>query len=79
MFSVQINTTQDITSKDQCSVILRYVTDVVHEKLVTLVDCEASTGQYFLDILKETLIRLNLDVSCCVGSTTDGAANMQGS
>lgn len=46
MFSVQIGTTQDITSKVQCSVILRYVTDVVHEKLVALVDCEASTGPY---------------------------------
>jgi len=31
MFSVQIDTTQDITSQDQCSVILRYVTDVVNE------------------------------------------------
>lgn len=70
LFSVQIDTTQDITSKDQCSVILMYVTDVVHEKLVALVDCEALTGQYFLDLLKET--------QCCVGSTTDGAANMQG-
>ncbi|KAL1269147.1 hypothetical protein QQF64_031436 [Cirrhinus molitorella] len=38
MFSVQIDTTQDITAKDQCSVILRYVTDVVHENLVALVD-----------------------------------------
>lgn len=79
MFSVQIGTTQDITSKVQCSVILRYVTDVVHEKLVALVNCEASTGQYFLDLLKDTLTRLNHDMSCCVGNTTDGAANMQGS
>ena len=79
MVSVQFDTTQDITTKDQCSVILRYVTDVVHEKLVALVDCEASTGQYFLDLLKDTLATLNLDVSCCVGSATDGAANMQGS
>lgn len=50
MFSVQIDTTQDITAKDQCSVILRYITDVIHEKLVALVDCEASTGQYFVNL-----------------------------
>ena len=75
MFPVQI----DITSKDQRSVILRYVTDVVHEKLVTFVDCEASMWQYFLDLVKDTLRRLNLDVLCCVGSTTYGAANMQSS
>ncbi len=28
MFSVQLDTTQDITEQDQCSVILRYVTNV---------------------------------------------------
>lgn len=79
MFSVQIGATQYITSKDQYSVILRYGTDVVYKKLVALGDCEASTGQYFLDLMEDTLTRRNLDVSCCAGSTTDGAANMQGS
>ena len=79
IFSVQIDTTQDITAKDQCSVIVRYVTDVVHERLVALVDCEASTGDYFVSLLKDTLAALNPDVSCCVGCATDGAANMQGS
>lgn len=39
MFSVQLDTTQDITTQDQCSVILRYVTDTVHERLVALVRC----------------------------------------
>lgn len=36
MFSVQLDTTQDITGKAQCSVILRYVTDAVHERLVAV-------------------------------------------
>lgn len=51
MFSVQIDTTQDITSTDQCAVILRYVTDVVHEKLIGVVECESSTGEYFVSLL----------------------------
>lgn len=34
MFSGQVDTTQDITSKDQCSIIARYVTD----------QCEASSS-----------------------------------
>ncbi len=48
MFSVQLDTTQDITSQDQCSVILRYVTETVHERLLTVVKCQASNmqGQY---------------------------------
>lgn len=49
MFSVQIDTTQDISSKDQCSIILRYVTDVIHERLIAVVDCESSTGQNFVE------------------------------
>ncbi|KAL0149200.1 hypothetical protein M9458_055434 [Cirrhinus mrigala] len=53
MFSVQPDTTQDITAQDQCSVILRYVTDVVNERLVAVVRCSASTGQSFVDLLKE--------------------------
>ncbi len=45
MFSVQIDTTQDITTQDRCSVIVRYVTDDnIHERLVAVVKCEASTG-----------------------------------
>ena len=52
-FSVQIDTTQDISSKDQCSIILRYVTDVIHERLIAMVECESSTGQHFAELLKK--------------------------
>ena len=51
MFSVQLDTTQHITGHDQCSVILRYVTDNLHERLVAVLRCQASTGQYFVDLL----------------------------
>lgn len=78
MFSVQIDTTQDVSSTDQCSIILRYVTDVIHERLVAVVDCEKSTGKYFTEALKETLDKLSIDIGTCVGNSTDGAANMQG-
>ncbi|KAJ8270536.1 hypothetical protein GJAV_G00116060 [Gymnothorax javanicus] len=36
MFSVQLDTTQDINGHDQCSVILRYVTEAVQERLVAM-------------------------------------------
>uniref|UniRef100_A0A3B3S3W6 HAT C-terminal dimerisation domain-containing protein n=1 Tax=Paramormyrops kingsleyae TaxID=1676925 RepID=A0A3B3S3W6_9TELE len=78
MFSVQLDTTQDITAQDQYSVILRYVTDVVNERLVAVVRCSASTGQSFVDLLKEVLEHLKLDSSLCIGNATDGASNMQG-
>ncbi len=78
MFSVQLDTTQDITGQDQCSVILRYVTDVVNQRLVAVVRCHASTGQSFVNLLTEVLEHLNLDISMCIGNSTDGASNMQG-
>lgn len=54
IFSVQIDTTQDIISKDQCSIILTYVTSVIQERLIAVVDCESSTGQHFAELLKST-------------------------
>ena len=63
MFSVQIDTTQDITSQDQCSVILRYETDVVNERLIALVKCEKSTGQHFVNLLTEVMDKLKLDMT----------------
>ncbi|XP_066959233.1 zinc finger MYM-type protein 1-like [Macrobrachium rosenbergii] len=78
MFSAQIDTTQDLTSQDQCAVVLRYVTDVIHERLVAVVNCEATTGEYFVQILKNVLEKLKLYVSNCIGNATDGVSNMQG-
>eukprot|EP00063_Salmo_salar_P063808 XP_014038643.1 PREDICTED: zinc finger protein 519-like [Salmo salar] len=73
-----MDTTQDLTSKDQCAVVLRYVTDVVHERLIAVIDCESSTGQYFVDLVKQTLEKMDIDIKQCVGNATDRAANMQG-
>lgn len=78
IFSVQIDTTQDITSQEQCSVILRYVTHAIQERLLAVVKCEASTGQYFVQMLTDVMERFNLDISNCVSNATDGASNMQG-
>lgn len=59
MYSIQIDTTQDITTKDQCSVIIRYVTDVkIQERMIALVNCESSIGQAFVDLLKSVLEKI---------------------
>lgn len=78
MFSIQIDTTQDITSKDQCSIIVRYVTDCINEKLLAVVECESSTGQNLFKLLTEVLKSCKLNITNCIGNSTDGAANMQG-
>ena len=76
--SVQIDTTQDITSQDPCSVIVSYVTDVVQERLVAVVKCEASTRQYFVQLLTDVVDKQKLDMIKRSGNVTDGASNIQG-
>lgn len=43
-----------------------------------MVTCEASTGLYFAQLVNEVLEPMNLDVRRCIGSSTDGASDMQG-
>lgn len=78
MFSVQIDTTQDITSQEQCSIVLRYVKDTVQERLLAVVKCEATTGHYFVQMLAEVMEKCNVDISNGISNATDGASNMQG-
>ncbi|MGH0175548.1 UNVERIFIED_CONTAM: hypothetical protein FKN15_019912 [Acipenser sinensis] len=54
------------------------MTDIIHERLVAVVKCKASTGQYFVQLLTEVVEKLKLDKSKCIGNATDGASNMQG-
>lgn len=79
IYSVQLDTTQDISVTDQCSIILRYVNGTsVFERLVGMVRCSSSKGSNFVELLLKVLKDMNLDPKCCIGNATDGAANMQG-
>lgn len=79
IFSIQIDTTQDINVVDQCSVIIRFVTDrVVHERLIRLINCNSSKGKDMYEMIAQCLKDLDLDIRRCVGNSTDGASNMQG-
>lgn len=72
------DTTSDITSQDQCSVVIRHVTDIVHERLGAVIRCEASTGLYFAQLVNYVPEIMNMDGRHCIGSSTDGASDMQG-
>lgn len=79
MYSVQIDTTQDVTSQDQCSIVLRYVHgDRVLERLLAVVKCDDSTGQGFKNLVLEVLSANKINLKYCIGASTDGAANMLG-
>ena len=79
MFSVELDTTQDIMTQDQCSIVLRYVYEgVVHERLLSLVKATSTTGEALFNLLNSTLQKHGLDIKNCVGDAFDGAANMSG-
>ena len=80
MFSVQIDSTQDVSAKDQLSIVLRYISqcNTVKENLYSMVDGHASTGEYYVGVLKESLESHQIDIKNCIGDSTDGASNMQG-
>ena len=78
IYSVQIDSTQDTTSTDKCSVILRFVRENVEERLLAIVDSHSATGVDLSNLLKEVLQKQNIDVSKCIPDSTDGATNMSG-
>ena len=55
IYSVQIDSTQDITSADKYSIITRFVRENVEERLLTVVDSHSATGADLCNLLKEVL------------------------
>ena len=51
---------------------------MVLERLIAVNDCESSTGQYIVDLMKQTLEKMDIGIKQCVGNATDREANMQG-
>lgn len=50
MFAVELDTTQDISVKDQCSVVLRYANkNSIQKRLIAVVNCIDSSGKVFLN------------------------------
>ena len=79
IFSVEMDTTQDISCQDQCSIIVRYaLKGVVFERLLFLVKAESATGEGLFILLKANLNRLSIDIQNCIGDSFDSAANMSG-
>ncbi|KAL4153880.1 hypothetical protein QTP88_001713 [Uroleucon formosanum] len=78
MYSVQLDTTQDIPVVDQCSIIVRYVIDTkICERLIAVVKCTSSKGINFVNLLLNNFTKLGIDSKKCIGNSADGAANMQ--
>ena len=78
IYSVQIDSTQNITSTYKCSVILRFVRENVKERLLAIVDSHLATGAVLCNLLKEVFQNQNIDISKCISDSSDGASNISG-
>nr|XP_047127725.1 uncharacterized protein LOC124808594 [Hydra vulgaris] len=79
MYSIQIDTTQDVSVQDQCVVVVRYINNNnINERLLSTINMDSSTGESFYNVVKELLEINNIDITKCIGNSTDGASNMQG-
>lgn len=79
MYSVQLDTTQDIMAVEQCSIVARYVhNSSIKERLIGMTKCLSTKGVDIAENFIKYIEKLNLDPKKCVGNATDGASNMQG-
>lgn len=79
MFTIELDTTQDISVIDQCAIVIRYVnSNGIHERLLAVVNCTDSSGKGVFELLKKVLLESNLKIENCIANATDGAAFMQG-
>jgi len=76
-----MDSTFDLSRKEQISFIIRYVTECgdICERLLALHDSPITTGVQMFKIFEMICGRLNLDwVNYLVGQSYDGAPNMRG-
>ena len=81
MFSIEIDSTQDISVADQMTIILRYMPTegkIPKERLFSVVQCKSSTGMIIKEQICENLRNTGIDLKYLIWNSTDGAANMQG-
>ena len=72
IYSIEMDSTQDISSQDQCSIIVRFASKgEVHERLLSVVKANGSSGEALFKLLKSTLDRLQLDITNPVGDSFD--------
>lgn len=78
-FSLEVDSTQDVSSTDQLCICLRYViNNTTIKRNVSIISLENSTGIYQADVITKKLQDIEIDLNNLVSCSFDGAANMMG-
>lgn len=79
MFSIQVDSTQDIGASDQAVICISYIFNgEVKERLFALLKVTDSSGQGYYEMLKTVFIQHNISFKNIIGESFDGASNMRG-
>ena len=80
-FALICDETQDISGLEQFTISFRWIDPnyEVQEDLIGLVLVDTTDAESLTGVIKDVLIRCNIDIHNCRGQTYDGAANMSGS
>lgn len=83
VFAVLMDETTDVSHKEQVAVYVRYVHEhddnvTVEERLLSLIDTPATTGEALAALLIQCLLKNGLCVENIVGQGYDGGSNMRG-
>jgi len=82
LFSLEVDSTQDIAVKDQMCICVRFVNvyseNLVQERLLKMVTIKSATGEAQYRLIKKELCDLNIDLKFLVSDSFDGASNMSG-
>ena len=79
-FSIMVDETIDVSTTEQIVFVLRWVDDDLepHDEFLGIHQTDSIDANTLVAIVKDILIRFNLDMKNCRGQCYDGAANMAG-
>ena len=79
-FTIMADETADDSNKEQLVICIQWVDDcfVIHEDFIGMHPLERTTAHQVVAILKNALLRMNLNIQRARGQCSDGAATMAG-
>ena len=79
-YTLMADEVTDASNIEQVAICLRYIDDNfdAHEDFVGMYAVESIKADVLVQVLKDTLLRMNLPLAHCRGQCYDGAANMAG-
>jgi len=78
-FALEADEVTDVSNKEQLVVCLRWVDSKFepHEDFIGLYHVDDITAETIVTVLKDTVLRINWNLSMCRGQCYDGASNMK--